>query len=66
MAGLTARQSVAAQLDRQPTADSLKQEQERLKSEFAATMARAKRLDAKGDRSGCNRALKAAKRMYIL
>jgi hypothetical protein len=57
---------VAAQLDRQPTAASMKQEEERLKSEFAATMARAKRLDAKGDRSGCTRALKAAKRMYIL
>ena len=66
MAGLTARQSVAAQLDRQPTAASMKQEEERLKAEFAATMARAKRLDAKGDRNGCNRALKAAKRMYIL
>jgi len=66
MAGLTARQSVSAQLDRQPTAASVKQEEERLKSAFAATMARAKRLDAKGDRNGCNRALKAAKRMYIL
>jgi hypothetical protein len=66
MAGLTARQSVAAQLDRQPTAASMKREQDRLKSEFAATMARAKRLDAKGDREGCSRALAAAKRMYIL
>jgi hypothetical protein len=66
MAGLTARQSVAAQLNRQPTVASMKREEERLKSEFAATMARAKRLDAKGDRSGCNRALNAAKRMYIL
>ena len=65
-AGLTAPQSVGAQLDRQPTPDSLKQAQERLKSKFSATMARAKRLDAKGDRTGCTRALSAAKRMYIL
>ena len=66
MAGLTARQSVAAQLGRQPTAASTKQEEKRLKSEFAANMARAKRLDAKGDQKGCNKALDAAKRMYVL
>jgi hypothetical protein len=66
MAGLTARQSTAAQLDRQPTTASMKREEERLKSDFAATMARAKRLDARGDRNGCNRALNAAKRMYAL
>jgi hypothetical protein len=66
MAGLTARQSVAAQLDRQPTPESLRQTNERLKSQFDATMARAKRLDAQGNRSGCTRALNAAKRMYIL
>jgi hypothetical protein len=65
-AGLTAPQSVGAQLDRQPTPDSLKQAKERLQSKFAATMARAKRLDAKGDLAGCTRALSAAKRMYIL
>jgi hypothetical protein len=66
MAGLTARQTTAAQLDRQPTVASMRQEEERLKSEFAATMTRAKRLDAKGDRKGCTGALNAAKRMYIL
>jgi hypothetical protein len=65
-AGLTAPQSVGAQLDRQPTPDSLKKTQERMQSKFSATMARAKRLDAKGDRTGCIRALSAAKRMYIL
>jgi len=65
-AGLTAPQSVGAQLDRQPTPDSLKQTKERLQSRFLATMARAKRLDAEGDRAGCTRALSAAKRMYIL
>jgi len=66
MAGLTARQTTAAQLNRQPTAASVKQEEERLKSQFAATMARAKRLDARGDRKGCTGALNAARRMYIL
>ena len=58
--------SVAAQLDRQPTPESLKQTNERLKSQFDATMARAKRFDAQSNRSGCTRALNAAKRMYIL
>ena|ERR1700731_3706521 len=65
-AGLTAPQSVAAQLNRQPTPDSLKLAQKRLQSRFSATMARAKRLDAKGDRTGCSRALSVAKQMYIL
>lgn len=65
-AGLMAPQTVGAQLDRQPTPESLKRARDRLRSEFAATMARAKRLDAKGDRSGCTSALNAARRMYIL
>ena len=38
----------------------------RLKKRFAATMARAKRYDAQGNRLGCTRALTAAKRMYVL
>src|SRR5438093_10434734 len=66
MAGLTARQSVAAQLDRQPTPSSMKREEERLKSQFAATMARAKRLDAKGDRKGHTDTIKVATSRYIL
>jgi hypothetical protein len=65
-AGLTAPQSVAAQTEHQPTQESVKQSQNRLRAKFSATMARAKRLDAKGDRSGCTSALSAAKRMYIL
>lgn len=64
-AGLMAPQSVGAQLDRQPTVASVKRAEQRLKSEFSANMARAKRLDARGDRAGCTRALSAAKRMYI-
>src|ERR1700730_13952657 len=65
-AGLTAPQSVGAQLGHEPTPDSLKRAQERLQAKFSAAMARAKRLDARGDRTGCSRALSAAKRMYIL
>jgi hypothetical protein len=49
----------------QPTPESLHQANERLKSQFSATMARAKRYDAQGNRSGCTRALNAAKQMYI-
>jgi hypothetical protein len=65
-AGLMAPQSVAAQIDRQPTPESFKQTKDRLRSQFAATMARAKRMDAKGDRAGCTSALNAARRMYLL
>ena len=65
-AGLTAPQSVGAQLNRQPTPASLKLTQRRLQAKFSTTMARAKRLDAKGDRAGCTGALTEAKRMYIL
>jgi hypothetical protein len=65
-AGLMAPQSVGAQLDRQPTPASLKRAKERLQSKFSAAMARAKRLDSKGDSAGCTRALSEAKRMYIL
>jgi hypothetical protein len=44
----------------------VKQAEQRLKSTFSATMARAKRYDAQGNRLGCTRALTAAKRMYVL
>jgi hypothetical protein len=63
-AGPMAPQSIGAQLDRQPTPASMKRAKERAQATFAATMARAKRLDARGDRAGCTRALTAAKRMY--
>jgi hypothetical protein len=65
-AGLTAPQSIGAQLDRQPTVAAVQRAEKRLKSEFSANLARAKRLDAQGDRAGCRRAITAAKRMYIL
>lgn len=65
-AGLTAPQSVGAQLEHQPTPQSVKGAQLHLRANFSAAMGRAKRLDAKGDRIGCSRALSVAKRMYIL
>jgi hypothetical protein len=65
-AGLTAPQSVGAQLEHQPTPSSVKQAEQRLKATFAATMARAKRFDAQGNRLGCTRELNAAKQMYLL
>jgi hypothetical protein len=66
LAGLTAPQSVGAQLEHQPTPASVKAAQARLKKTFAATMARARRYDAQGNQAGCTRELTAAKRMYIL
>jgi hypothetical protein len=66
LAGLTAPQSVGADLGHQPTPASVKQAEARLKARFAATMARAKRYDAQGNTLGCTRALTAAKRMYVL
>jgi hypothetical protein len=65
-AGPMAPQSIGAQLDRQPTPSSVKLAEERAQATFDATLARAKRLDAQGNRAGCTRALTAAKRMYHL
>jgi hypothetical protein len=66
LAGLTARQTVGAQLEHQPTPGSVEQAEARLQKRFAATMARAKRYDAQGNRLGCTRELAKAKRMYVL
>ena len=65
-AGPMAPQSIGAQLDRQPTPGSIKRAEQRAQATFAATLARARRLDARGNRAGCTRALAAAKRMYNL
>jgi hypothetical protein len=54
-AGPMARQSIGAQFDRQPTLGSVQRAEERAQATFAATLARAKRLDARGDRAGCSR-----------
>jgi hypothetical protein len=63
-AGLSAPQSVDAQLGHQPTQNSVRQAEHRLHSKFAARMARAKLLDQQGD-PGCVNALRAAKRLYV-
>ncbi len=65
-AGPFAPQSIAAQIDRQPTPASVKRAEERAQMKFVATLARAKRLDARGNRAGCTRALAVAKDMYNL
>ncbi|MGB7100199.1 MAG: hypothetical protein WBD95_15725 [Xanthobacteraceae bacterium] len=65
-AGPFARQSIGAQIDRQPTPRSIKKAQQKAQAEFAATLARAKRLDARDDRAGCTRALSTARDMYNL
>ena len=65
-AGLMAPQLIAAQDNHQPTVASMKKAQHDLKAKFAATMAQARRLNARNDGAGCERALSAAKRMYIL
>jgi hypothetical protein len=64
-AGLTARQSVDAQLHRQPTPESLHRADQRLKARFSAALARAKQYDVQGNRSGCTRALNAARKIYV-
>jgi len=65
-AGPMAPQSVDAQLGYQPTPASIEQAQQRAWAAFDATLRRAKRFDARGDRAGCRRALAGAKRMYNL
>lgn len=65
-AGPFGPQSIGAQLGQQPTPGSVKQADARAQAAFDATMARAKRLDRRGNRAGCTRALAAAKRMYNL
>jgi hypothetical protein len=63
-AGLMAPQSVDAQLNHQPTRNSVRRAEDRLHSNFAARMARAKLLDAQGN-PACAVALRAAEKLYI-
>ena len=63
-AGPTARQTIGAQLGHQPTPSSVKRADQQAQTNFAAALARAKRLDARGNRSGCKRALAEARRLY--
>jgi hypothetical protein len=63
-AGPFARQTVDAQLGYQPTPASMRQAQRRAQAQFKATLARAKRYDARGDRERCMSYLPAALRLY--
>jgi hypothetical protein len=54
--GPVAPQSIGTQLDRQPTPALIKRAQERAQAMFYAMLARAKRLDAQGNRTGRMRA----------
>jgi hypothetical protein len=65
-AGPYARQTVGAQLDREPTPASIKRAQARAWGAFRAEVARAKRLDVRGDGPGCTKALARAEGMYNL
>jgi hypothetical protein len=65
-AGPMAPQSIGAQTDRQPTPGSIKRAEQRAKTKFAATLRRAKRLDAQDNRAGCAQALADAEAMYNL
>jgi hypothetical protein len=65
-AGPFAPQSIGSQIDRQPTPASIKRAEKRAQAIFSATLARAKRLDARGNRAGCTQALSAARDMYNL
>lgn len=65
-AGPMARQTIGAQLGHEPTPGSVKRAEQRAQATFEATLARAKRLDARGNRAGCMRALTKAKGMYNL
>jgi len=65
-AGPMAPQSIGAQIDRQPTPGSVKRAEQRAQAAFNTALARAKQLDARGDRAGCRRALATAKGMYNL
>jgi hypothetical protein len=64
-AGPYGRQTVDAQLGYQPTPASIRRAQRQARATFAATLAHAKRLDARGDPS-CFDALHMARDMYNL
>jgi hypothetical protein len=51
--GPTASQSVGAQLSRQPTAESVQKAEAEARSSFAASLERAKALDAQGKTAEC-------------
>ncbi len=62
----SAPQSVAAQLHRQPTAQSVESALSQANAEGVAALDRAKRADAKGNARECANALAEAKQLYGL
>jgi hypothetical protein len=65
-AGPAAPRSVGAQLGHQPTPESVKQAEKQAESRFAAILARAQALDARGRRAQCMRAVADARRTLEL
>jgi hypothetical protein len=65
-AGPVARQSIGAQLDRQPTPNSVKHAEQRAQAAFEEALVRSKRFDGRGNRARCAKALADAKQMYNL
>lgn len=64
-AGPTGRQTIGAQLGRQPTRSSVKQAEAGAQNKFEEALGRAKALDAQGKR-GCMQALTEAKSLFEL
>jgi hypothetical protein len=64
-AGPGGPQSIAAQLEHQPTAESMKLAERKAQKGFQAVLARAKMLDAEGKRAACMEALTDAKLIYF-
>jgi hypothetical protein len=65
-AGPTASQTIGAQLGHQPTPGSVRRAEGRAQATFESALARAKRLNARGNRAGCTSALAEAKRRFSL
>jgi len=65
-AGPTGRESLGAKLSRQPTRKSVKQAEEQAQDTFDRALARAKALDAQGERAECMQALAKAKSLFDL
>lgn len=65
-AGPFLRQSVGAQMTRQPTPESIKRAEAQAQASFDAVLSQAKEMDVRGDQAGCARALGTAKDMYNL
>jgi hypothetical protein len=61
LAGPTGQQTVAAQLGRQPTQDSVRQAEEQAKAEVESVLSRARALDAQGRADECSRAVREVK-----